>query len=152
MQRLQINIISSEGRQVSVNPEFKKVMTIPVHNGVLNLTQVKMPAILKVVEYATHHEFNPIAEYPDQPLKSHSLKSLLKNEWDRRFFKDLAVDTAVDIINACEYIGYGSLSQVCQAYIATIFRARNVEELIEIFQVNGEFNEAKAMAEMNFYY
>ena len=80
MQKAQINIISSEGRQVAVSSNFCNVVSIPISNGVLNLSIVKMPAILKIIEFAHHHAYNPIISYPEQPLKSHELKVIMPSE------------------------------------------------------------------------
>lgn len=45
------------------------------------------------------------------------------------------------MISACDYIGFKSLSELCQAYVATIFKSMNIEELRDLFKVEKEYTD-----------
>ena len=141
MQKSQISIVSAEGRQVSVHWDFKKVIKIEITGGVLNLYQTKMPVILKIIEFAHHHSFNPRIPYPEQPLKSYDISHVVSDDWNSNFFKTLNIEIVVEMISACDYIGFKSLSELCQAYVATIFKSMNIEELRDLFKVEKEYTD-----------
>ncbi|OMJ81098.1 hypothetical protein SteCoe_18510 [Stentor coeruleus] len=147
MHRPQISIISSEGRQVSVNGDFVKVLKIPITNGVLHMPNTHMPAIHKIIEFAQKHGYKAEFPVPEQPLKSHEMKKVIDNEWVANFFANINVGVVVEMINACEFIGFKNLSVMCQAYLATLFKSLNIEELKEIFHVDEEFDDVEAQEE-----
>ena len=143
MQKSQITIISSEGRQVSVNRDFGKLISYPIRDGIIVLSTIKMPAILKIIEFAQHHSYSPFLVQLDQPLKAFDIKKIVREEWDSNFFKSLRPEVVVDMINACEILGYKSLSELCQAYVATLFKSMNIEELKLLFKIDPNLSESE---------
>jgi hypothetical protein len=141
MQKSKICIVTCEGRQVSAHWDFRKVVSMPIISGVLTLPDTRVPVITKILEFASHHLYDPSMPNIPKPLKSHEIKSVVENDWDTDFFNNLDVQTVIDIIEACEYIGYKALSELSQAYIATLFKSKNIEELKILFLVDKEYIE-----------
>lgn len=146
MQKTSISIISQEGRQKFVSWEFTKVISLKLSSPQIHLPQTRMPAIIKIIEYAHHHNFANQLPVFTMPLEAYDMKDIVKNEWDCSFFASLSVDVLIDIINTCEFLGYKSLSLYSQAYLSTLFNSLNIEELKETFGVDEDFDEKQAQA------
>lgn len=146
MQKTSISIISQEGRQKTVSWEITKVISLKLNSPYIHLPDSRMPAILKILEYAHHHNYSNDLPSFKLPVEAYDMKNLLKSDWDYAFFGSLNVDTLIDIINTCEYLGYKSLSLYSQAYLSTLFNSLNIEELKEAFRVEEDFDERQVQS------
>ena len=151
MHKTSISIISQEGRQKIVPWEFSKVISIKLSSPQLHLPSTRMPAISKIVEYAHYHSYNSQVPTFASPIQACSINEIVKNEWDCKFFNSLNIETLIEMINTCEFLGYKSLSAYCQAYLAILFKTLNIEELKQAFQVEEEFNDSSAEKDLELY-
>jgi hypothetical protein len=151
MSKSRVTIISSEGRQTSANGAITNLFANYQPSGPIHLASIRMSSIQKIIEYASHHNYSASPISIPVPLSSHDFREVVKTDWDTAFFKSLHVENVIDMINACEILGYPQLASLCQAYLATLIKTMNIEELKIVFGVEKEFDEAETQSEYDKY-
>ncbi|CAG9329008.1 unnamed protein product [Blepharisma stoltei] len=139
----QITLITKEGHRIVTRSELKNISVL-IKNELLSqnsnevtLSDISLDSLQKVLEFAHHHKYKH-PDVPKKPLPSSNISDALEDPWDCFFIKSLDLKLLIETMSAADIMGIESLSEICQAQLATFFKNKGIEELNQEFFVDEE--------------
>ena len=135
-------LVSQEGEKVEISEKaairsklIKNMLEINPNSIEIPLN-IKINILKKIKDYLEHYE-NEDPKEIERPLPTADLKMCV-DEWDY-YFIDLDLGTIFDIIIAGNYMDIKELLELGSSKIASIIKAKNTEEIKQIFNITNDF-------------
>ena len=91
-----------------------------------------------LLEFAEHHNYNLPAEIP-KPLNKESFTDIIVDPWDIDFVKRFSMDQYNELMAAADFLNFTPVLDLMSAYIASQLRGKDVETLLQEWNVTHEF-------------
>ena len=141
-----IKLISSDNETIEI--DSKRTMSkIFIKNKIgnynktkgINIPEVSIDLLEKIVKYLKHYKDKEPIQLP-KPLPTINLNEIIE-EWDVNFINEMDTNTIIDLINAANYLEIPSLVDLGCAYIVSLFKGRNADEMREMFDIDCDLSD-----------
>ena len=105
----------------------------------IKLKEVNSNTLEKILEYLKHYKDKEPIQLP-KPLPTINLNEIIE-EWDVNFINEMDTNTIIDLINAANYLEIQSLVDLGCAYIVSLFKGRNADEMREMFDIDFDLSD-----------
>lgn len=136
-------VFTWDGGEFAVSTKACKLSTVLAANvkhnpHIVHVTKIGSDTFSLVSSYLNHH--NGVVPWEiAKPIRSTVMSRIVEDQWDADFADDMTKRQAFQVINAANYLGCRSLSQLLCAKVATLIKGKSPEEIKHI--LTTEYDE-----------